>query len=115
MDINPIYVVRSGQISQPFQGWPDQGGTRIPIINKLPVRRQWYSVIGDALAQSRELTLDSVGISLRLAGDTGVNGGLNRLHACFLLAASDLTGTLVKSRVPVVRARVMATIRSYAS
>src|SRR6266567_627137 len=115
MDINPIYAVSSGQISQPFQGRPDQGRTGIAVIYKLPVRRQWYSVVGDALSQGRKLTLDGLSISLLLAGDAGVNGGLNRLHACFLLAASDLTGTWVKSRVALVRARVMATIRSYAS
>jgi hypothetical protein len=53
------------------------------VIHKLSVRWQWDSVVGDALAQGRQLTVDGLSISLFLAGDAGVNGGFNMLHASY--------------------------------
>src|SRR5947209_9576182 len=80
MYVEPIEVAGRSQITQPLQGWTNQGGAAIAIVDELAVRGEGQTVRGNARAEGGMLTGNGVIVGLLLRGDPGINGSLEIAH-----------------------------------
>jgi hypothetical protein len=80
VDIDPVDSANANKIAQPIQGWANESGAAIPIIDKPSFGRHWCAVIASALAECGNLAFDGVRGRLLFAGDARVERSSNRGH-----------------------------------
>jgi hypothetical protein len=68
-------------VAQPLQGWPHQGGSAVPLVDKGMIRVHHGRISHDPLAQGGDLAVDRMITRLGLAGDPRVEGGPALSHA----------------------------------